>query len=221
MNADFADLKLFMIYPRNPRLSAAENKQIGIIVLAAGSSARMNQPKQLLEFQGKTLLRRALQTAVESICKPVIVVLGANFERTKAEIEDLPVEIVFNENWQSGLSSSIKAGVENLLSIAPQTSAAVLTLADQPFVTANHINLLTEKFYRTKSSIIAAEYNRTIGIPALFSREIFADFRKLSGDKGAKAIIEKHRASLLTIDLPEAAIDIDTPEDLEKAEARA
>lgn len=76
------------------------NKSIGIIVLAAGASRRMNQPKQLLRFQGKTLLRRAVLSAVESIYKPVTVVLGANFEKMKAEIEDLSAKIVFNEDWQ-------------------------------------------------------------------------------------------------------------------------
>jgi molybdenum cofactor cytidylyltransferase len=205
-----------MIYPRNPRSSAAKNKQIGIIILAAGASRRMNEPKQLLEFQGKTLLRRAVETAVESICEPVIVVLGANFERTKAEIENLPVEIVFNHDWQSGLSSSIKTGIENLLKIAPDVVATVITLADQPFVTVNHIYLFAEKFEQSKSLIIAAEYNKTRGVPALFSRQIFDDFKELSGDKGAKAIIEKHRKLLATIDLPEAAFDIDTPQDFLK-----
>ncbi len=216
-HADATDpLSKFMVYPRNPRQSAAKTDPIGIIVLAAGASRRMNEPKQLLLFQGKTLLRRAVETAVESICKPVIVVLGANFERAKAEIEDLPVEIVFNPNWQSGLSSSIKIGIENLLRIAPNVAASVMTLADQPFVTAKHLNLFAEKFERSKIAIIAAEYNETLGVPALFSRNIFDDFNKLSGDKGAKQIIKKHRESLSTIALPEAAFDIDTPEDFLK-----
>jgi len=197
--------------PRNPRLSAAKN--LGIIVLAAGASVRMNAPKQLLQLEGKTLLRRAVKTALESIFQPVIVVLGANFEKTNAEIEDLPINICFNEDWQSGLSSSIKTGIENLLKIAPNVAASVITLADQPFVTANHLNLFAEQFSKTNSSIIAAEYHKTIGVPALFSRQVFDDFSELSGDTGAKTIIEKHRERLLTINLPEAAFDIDTPQD--------
>lgn len=205
-----------MNYPQNRRKSAADKNQIGIIVLAAGESLRFGSPKQLLQFQGKTLLCRAVETAVESIFKPVVVVLGANFERAKAEIEDLPVEIVFNEDWQSGLSSSIKTGIENLLQIAPNVAASVMTLADQPFITANHLNLFAEKFERSKNTIIAAEYNETLGVPALFSRNIFEDFNELSGDKGAKPIIEKHRESLATIILPEAAFDIDTPQDFLK-----
>ena len=94
------------------------NKQIGIIILAAGASSRMKQPKQLLKFEGETLLRRAALTAVESVCSPVIVMLGANFEDTKKEVEDLPVEICFNENWQTGLSSSIKKGLKKFSSYA-------------------------------------------------------------------------------------------------------
>jgi molybdenum cofactor cytidylyltransferase len=205
-----------MISPRNPRSSAAKNISIGVIVLAAGASRRMNEPKQLLEFEGKTLLRRTVETAVESIYKPVVVVLGANFERMKPEIEDLPVDIYFNESWQSGLSSSIKIGLENLLKIAPDSAASVMMLADQPLITANHINLFAEKFFQTKSSIIAAEYGETRGVPALFSRAIFEDFSHLSGDKGAKLIIEKYRENLSTINLPEAAFDIDTPQDFSR-----
>lgn len=194
----------------------SENQSIGIIVLAAGASVRMNEPKQLLQFEGKTLLRRAVETAVESIFKPAVVVLGANFERAKAEIEDLPAAIVFNEDWQSGLSSSLKIGIENLRQIAPNVAAAVIALADQPFVTAQHLNLFAEKFYQSNNSIVAAEYNETLGVPALFSRNIFEDFSDLAGDKGAKPIIEKHCERLSTIALPEAAFDIDTPQDFLK-----
>lgn len=189
------------------------SKQTGIIVLAAGASRRMKEPKQLLEFEGETLLRRAAFAAIGSVCTPVILVLGANFEKTNAEIKDLEVEICFNENWESGLSSSIKTGIEYLLRIKPDISAVIFTLADQPFVTANHINRFAEKFYQSKSAIVAAQYSGTIGVPALFAREIFDDFFELSGDQGAKMILKKRRENLETVDFPEAAFDIDTPED--------
>ena len=177
---------------------------------------RMNSPKQLLQFKGKTLLRRAVETAIESVCNPVIVVLGANFEMTKAAIEDLPVEIVFNQDWQRGLSSSIKIGLETLLRIAPKITAVMMTLADQPFVTFKHLNSFAERFHRSNDLIIAAEYNLTTGVPALFARDVLADFNELSGDKGARSILENYRQSLATLKLPEAAFDIDTPKDLLK-----
>ena len=202
-----------MIDPQDPPKSTGKDKSIGIIVLAAGASRRMNESKQLLSFRGKTLLRRAAQTAVASIYKPVVVVLGANFERAAAEIEDLPLEIVFNENWEDGLSSSIKAGIEKLLEIAPGAAALVITLADQPLVTAQHLNLFAEKFAQSNFPIVAAAYYETLGVPALFSREVFDDLCELSGDHGAKPVIEKHCQPQSTINLPEAAFDIDTPQD--------
>ena len=191
----------------------AANNSTGIIILAAGASVRMNSPKQLLKFAGKTLLKIAAETAIESTYQPVIVVLGANFELTKTQIEDLPIEIVCNEDWQNGLSSSIKCGIGNLLKIAPNINACIIALADQPFVTASHLNLFAEKFQHSDNLIIAAEYNDTIGVPAIFAREVFNDFKEISGDKGAKVIIEKHSNRLTTINLPEAAFDIDTPQD--------
>ena len=190
-----------------------ENKSIGMIVLAAGESRRMREPKQFLRFEGKTLLRRAAETAVQTIFRPVVVVLGANFERAAAEIEDLPLEIVFNEKWRRGLSSSIKKGLENLLKIAPATTAVVIALADQPLINANHLNLFAERFEKSKNPVVAAQYNQTRGVPALFAREVFADLGALSGDKGAKPLIEKYRQTLAVVDLPEAAFDIDTPFD--------
>lgn len=188
--------------------------RIGLIILAAGGSSRMNAPKQLLEFQGKTLLRRAVETAVETNYQPVIVVLGANFEKTRAEIEDLPVRIVFNADWQTGLSSSIKKGIEKLLKLSPDAPGCLIALADQPFVAAKHLNLFAEKFFNSDNLVIAAEYDETVGVPALFARAVLGDFGELSGDKGAKTVIEKHRPTLQTIRLPEAAFDIDTPSDL-------
>ena len=209
-------------------MDAANNsakKRIGIIVLAAGGSTRMKKPKQLLQFNEKTLLRRAVETAVGSAAEPVLVVLGANYERTKAEIADLPVEIIFNENWQSGLSSSVKSGIEHFRKLR-QTgqfiSACLLMLADQPFITSRHLNLLAEKFLeRSDNLIVAARYEKIVGVPAIFSHAVFDDLRKLSGDEGAKKVIKKYGSLVRTINLPEAAFDIDTPHDFQNLKLQA
>lgn len=189
------------------------NKSIGIIVLAAGASTRMQEPKQLLEFEGKTLLRRAVETAISTNCQPVVVVLGANFNETLAEISDLPVDVCHNTDWRKGLSSSLQCGIENMLNLNPKIDAFIATLADQPFVTANHLQVFIKRFRETKNPIVAAKYNETNGVPALFSKEIFNEFKEISGDKGAKKILKKHQNTLISIDLPEAAFDIDTKED--------
>lgn len=191
----------------------ANNKSIGIIVLAAGESKRMHEPKQLLQFEGKSLLRRAVETALATNCAPVAVVLGANYEKTKTEIEDLNAAICFNPDFQKGLSSSLKKGLEKLLETAPEIDAFLVSLADQPLVAKNHLQKFIEKYRQTGKPVIAAKYHETVGVPAFFAKEIFSEFKEISGDKGAKAIIEKYRDELETIELPEAALDIDTKED--------
>jgi molybdenum cofactor cytidylyltransferase len=191
--------------------TCAENEQcVGGILLAAGGSRRVGQPKQLLVYEGKTLLRRAAETLVGSMCDPVVVVLGAEFEKAKNEIEDLPIQTVLNENWQAGMSSSIKAGLEHLLQFQPDISAVVITLCDQPNITSSHIDQLTTKFRKTSSEIVAAEYSDTVGVPALFSKKFFGELLRLEGDKGARDLIGLNNSYLSTVPMPEAAFDIDT-----------
>ncbi len=195
-------------------MTASKNENIGGLLLAAGGSRRMGQPKQLLKFEGKTLLRRAAETLVSSICDPIVVVLGAEFDESKKEITDLPVSFCRNENWQSGMSSSIKAGLEKLLSIKSDIAAVMITLCDQPLITADKLDLLAEEFRRSDVAIVAAEYSGTLGVPAIFSRELFAELFQLEGDKGARDLIRASK-NLTGIDLPEGAFDIDTTSDLE------
>lgn len=188
--------------------------KIGALLLAAGGSSRMGQPKQLFVYQGKTLLRRAVETLLDTKCSPIIVVLGAGYEHTKNEIDDLPVGIVRNDNWQTGMSSSIKKGLEYLLRTEPDISGVVITLCDQPDITASHINLLADKFRETGSEIVAALYSDTVGVPALFGRRFFTELLNLEGDKGAKSLIRAQKPIFSTVQIPEAAFDIDTPEDI-------
>jgi molybdenum cofactor cytidylyltransferase len=187
-----------------------------LILLAAGASNRLESfPKQLLEFRGKTLIRRAVENALASECGKICVVLGAGAEKIKREISDLPIEIVVNENWQTGMSSSLKCGLEKLLELAPNISAAIVTLGDQPLIDSTIINRLIEVFLESQAPIVAAEYAETIGVPALFARSMFDELTNLSADAGAKQIIKKYAASVEKISVPEAAFDIDTREDYE------
>ena len=188
--------------------------KVGAVLLAAGGSSRMGQSKQLLGYEGKTLLRRAVETLLATACSPVVVVLGAEFEIAKNKIEDLPVEIARNENWQTGMGSSIKAGLEYLLQIAPDISAVIITLCDQPKIMATHLDRLAEKFRETGSDIVAAEYSGTLGVPALFGEQYFAELLNIEGDKGARKLIRSASAGVSTLQMPEAAFDIDTLEDL-------
>lgn len=196
------------------------NKNTGIIVLAAGASRRMGEAKQLLKLDGKSLIRRAVETALAADRSPVTVVLGANFDSVKSEIEDLDCSIVKNDEWKTGISSSIKAGLKKTLEIAPGISAVIFALADQPFVTAGHFDLLIEKFHETGKPIIAARYLETAGVPALFARRMFPALMKLDGDRGAGRIIKESPALTEYVFLPEAATDIDTITDLESVRCK-
>jgi molybdenum cofactor cytidylyltransferase len=192
-------------------------QKIGIIILAAGASTRMNgEPKQLLEFEGKTLLRRAAETALSSGASPIVIVLGANAEKLLPAIKDLPVLPVINENWATGMGGSIKTGLSVLLEENTDIEAALLMLCDQPFVTAETLNRLVETFQKTKKPIAVCEYADTIGVPALFAREMFAELSDLQGDAGAKTVIKKHAADVAPTPAPEAAFDVDTQADFQK-----
>ena len=194
--------------------------RIGVILLAAGASARMNgRPKQLLEFAGRTLLRRAAETVLNANCERIVVVLGANAELTAKEIVGLPLEIVVNENWAAGIGESIKTGASVL--VKDNLTAIVVMLGDQPFVTAETVRGLIEKYEQTAAPIVASFYNETTGVPALFAREMFHELTALSGDAGAKFVIKKHRARTVTIAAPEAAFDVDTIADYERLQAKS
>jgi molybdenum cofactor cytidylyltransferase len=196
-------------------MTGIEMPQMGGLLLAAGGSRRLGQPKQLLEFEGKALLRHAAETLVSSVCDPIVVVLGAEFCQSQTAIADLPVAICNNEDWQSGISSSIRAGLGELLRIKPDLAAVMITLCDQPWITADHIDLFAAEFRRSGTSIIAAEYGGTLGVPALFSRELFAELLRLDGDKGARDLIRNSK-NAKKISLEEAAFDIDLPESIEQ-----
>jgi len=186
---------------------------IGLILLAAGASKRLGKPKQSLHFKGETLLRRAVKTALASDCNPVIIILGANAEKFMREIEKFDVEIVENLNWEKGMGTSIQIGLEELLKIQPEISGVILAVCDQPFVSAQLLNRLIENFRLTNAPIIACAYGETLGVPTLFSRNLFSELLTLKADNGAKKIIYKHLEKVIKIPFEAGALDIDTEQD--------
>src|ERR1041384_3944867 len=145
-------------------------RAIGIVILAAGGSRRMNgRPKQLLEFKGASLIERAALAALATRCRPVVIVTGANAEKLKDKIGTFPVTFAENKSWEEGLGSSIKTGISKLLDIQPRLDGAILTLCDQPLINAAILKRLGTAFYETKKLIVASEYEGTVGVPALFS----------------------------------------------------
>jgi molybdenum cofactor cytidylyltransferase len=184
------------------------------MILAAGASSRMGQSKQLLNIRGKSLLTHAVEAALE--CKEsdtAVVVLGANSERHKIELVNQPIRLSVNENWESGMGSSIKSGLINLLDESPQLQSVLIMLIDQPKVSAPHLSTLLKSFKDFNKSIVASFYGNTPGVPAVFSKAHFDEIMTMDDGAGAKKIIERHPTQLLTIGFPEGNIDLDTPDD--------
>lgn len=189
---------------------------IGCIVLAAGASTRMGQAKQLLQWEGKSLIRRAVETAQASKAKFCVTVLGARSAQIAQEIADLDTQIVYNPCWERGMATSLKAGLLACQQLNPCLKAVLVTLVDQPFVQSHHLNLLIETFQQQKAWIVASQYEEIKGVPALFSREVFPPLLAMRGEAGARKIIRQLDEQVISVPLPEGILDVDTPEDYQK-----
>jgi molybdenum cofactor cytidylyltransferase len=197
-------------------MTGISEDKIGGLLLAAGGSIRLGQPKQLIEFEGSTLLRRAAETLAAAACETKVVVLGAEADECLGELRGLDLDTCVNSNWNKGMSGSIKAGLHRILDIEPAISAIIITLCDQPYVTADIVDHFIAEYRRIRPPVVAAEYNNVCGVPALFSSEMFDDLLQLEGDKGAQSVIRKAGPNVIHISVPEAAFDIDSSEDLLK-----
>lgn len=189
----------------------------GIIILAAGSSSRLGQPKQKLLYKGKSLLQHAVEEGLASLSSLVVVVLGSDPVNNRREILEHPdIHIVINQNWEEGMSSSIKTGITELINLEPSISQAIIMLCDQPFVDAELLNKLIAKKQLSGKAIAACTYDNTLGTPVLFDRIFFPQLLMLEGQQGAKKIIIDNEEQLAPVPFPYGNIDIDTIDDYEK-----
>ena len=188
--------------------------RVGAVILAAGASTRMGVPKQLLEVDGKPLLLRAAEAALASPVWPVVVVLGANAEQIRPALARLPVLVTENAAWSEGMAASIRAGVTTLQQFSRHLDAALIALCDQPAFSAATIAQLVATQNATGRSITAAHYAGRNGAPALFLREHFATLTGLTGEEGARALLNDDPSRVAPVDLPALALDLDTPADL-------
>lgn len=188
---------------------------VAAIVLAAGASRRLGQPKQLVMFDGETLLGRTIRLASESGAAPVIVVLGANHERISRAVTMDNVTPVINDHWEQGISSSIHAGLTALTAADSNVNGAMILACDQPRLTSDHLRALLEAFANQPSPcIVSSSYLGVLGIPAIFSRAIFSELFALRGDKGARSLLLNPPCPLIAVPFSGGELDIDSPEDL-------
>jgi molybdenum cofactor cytidylyltransferase len=189
----------------------------GIIILAAGESRRLGQPKQNLVFEGKTLLQRAIDIALDSGCSPVIVVLGANKEQVSIQ-PHTKISILQNPDWPEGMASSIRLAIREM--IEQKAESTIIMLCDQPFVDADLLNAMLQKQKDTGKPIIACAYKGATGVPVLFNKSLFPDLLLLKGHEGARKILQDHANDIAKIPFENGGIDIDTMEDYERLVGR-
>ena len=187
----------------------------GLIILAAGESKRLGKPKQNLLFRGKTLLQTAVDAGIESICDPIIIVLGANSDQINKDFRSEKIKVVHNPDWEEGMASSIRSGIDELKKEI-EVDSAIIMLCDQPFVNPGLLNRLISKQKETGKTIVASSYNDTTGVPVLFNRSFFHELLLLQGHQGAKNILKNHGDVTITIPFEMGGIDIDTLEDYER-----
>ena len=189
-----------------------DSHDVGCVVLAAGGSSRFGESKQLQVITGETLVHRAVRAAFECGAKFVVLVTGAKRDEVASAVSDFDTLVITNNGeWESGLASSLRAGLEAAEAHRP-FDGVLVTLADQPLMDAASLKTLIAPFDR-EHRIIASRYAGTIGVPVLIGAEYLSELMRLEGDRGAGPWLRAHREAVTSIEMPGAAVDVDTPED--------
>lgn len=185
----------------------------GAVILAAGGSARLGRPKQLLELLGEPLVRRAARAATAAGYAPVVVVIGAAAAEVSAALAGEPVQVVEHPGWRGGVAGSIRRGLAAVLEGRPEVSGVLLAVCDQPRVGAAHLAALAAALADGAHAVAASSYAGTVGVPALFARATFPELEALEGDHGAKQVVTRDPARVVTVALPGGEWDVDTEAD--------
>lgn len=184
-----------------------------VLILAAGAASRFGAPKQLARLQGESLLLRAVTRATEVAGHAVTVVLGAHAADIAPALRTTAASVVLNRRWEEGLASSLRAGITQL---PGSTEAALVMLADQVAITSFDLKRLITSWRQQPEWIVAASYDGGTGVPAIFPASSFPTLLQLRGDVGARPVLHALADRVIRVPMPNAAVDVDTPEDLEK-----
>ncbi len=174
----------------------------------------MGRNKLLLELGGSTLLRRAVSRAVEARLAPVVVVLGHESELARRELDGLAIEVVVNPSYADGLNASLRAGIAAL---PPAAGAAVVMLADMPFVTSAMLVTLVERYRGGTAPLVISDYAGANAPPMLYSRSLFGELLAMTGEGAGRDVVRRHRSEATIVSWPASALsDLDLPEDYER-----
>ena len=192
-------------------MAAADPDSLFTVILAAGAATRFGSTKQLATIDGEPLIRRAIRVAENVSRDRLIIVLGHDAAAVHEAAQPHAGFVVVNERYRDGMASSLARG----LSALPDSAAGVLVLlCDQPLVSDAELLRLQSAWRENPARIAACQYADSVGVPAIFPRRLFGDIGKLSGDTGARGLIQRELPAVTLVDCPAAAADIDRAEDL-------
>jgi len=191
-----------------------ENAKIGVIILAAGSSSRLGYPKQIVEFRGKSLLQHSIEVAKSLKFDTRILVLGAKAKEIEKKIDCRNFDIVYNQNWEEGIGTSISKGISEALKIKNDLNHILMLLSDQPFITKEKIQELIRVQLNTNKPATFSEYAGGVGVPAIFSRQLFSNLKNLKGDQGAKKLLFDKIFEYGAVKFENGNFDVDTAADV-------
>ncbi len=185
-----------------------------VVIPAAGASTRLGQPKQLVKFEGNALIRLAAEAALE-VSPSVIVVVGCEAAAVRNEIADLPVVVVENPDWEKGMGKSISVGVRSAIDRFPTVDGILIHLCDMPLINGNHLRKLITEHSGSNCDLVYTEYSNIEGAPALFGRRFFAELLEVTGDRGARELIDQcHDSKKKPVKFAGTYADVDRPGDL-------
>src|SRR5581483_12234759 len=167
--------------------------RIAGVLLAAGTSSRLGRPKQLLDYGGKTLVRRVAEVGVAAGLDPLVVVLGAWAADVERELAGLPVRVVHNPRYEEGQSTSVRAGVEAL---PAEAEAVVMLLVDMPAVDAAVVRAIVAEWQASGAAIVRPAFEGQPGNPVLFAARLFPELAAVQGDEGGRAVLRRHAAEV-------------------------
>jgi len=201
---------------------AKANARVSAVVLAAGNSTRMGEPKQLLRLGGRTVLERTLENVCAAGVDEVVLVLGAFAEKIRQELPTNlfdGLKVVVNRDYEQGMARSLREG---LAAVIPQMDAVLIVLADQPFVRPQTIGRIIERYRQSDAEIVIPFYEGKRGNPVLLDRSVFAEAMALQGDVGFRALFGRHVAGIVEVDVADEGVllDIDSRDDYERLRRR-
>jgi molybdenum cofactor cytidylyltransferase len=186
------------------------------LLLAAGSSSRMGQPKMMLPYKGSTLLQHIIDEVKATKNTTLLVVTGCYHTLIEQALLHQQIPLINNEQWQAGMGSSIQTGMAYLLQHYPDASNILIMVCDQPFITENLLHQMMATKESTGKGIVACTYAGAIGTPVLFDKKYFNQLLLLQGASGAKKLVQQLEEDVAIVNFPAGAMDIDTPEEYEQ-----